>query len=143
MSKYRPKTDRKNNHRKPTELPAKFKVGFLSTLDRRTDLAKALRTNRDQIVSDLGGLDEIGHVKNALIERFVWLEAILQSLEQEMASGQIDKLGVWIQAVNSLSGLAKTLGIERKERTTDLRAYVAASTNENPSVRSNGNGAAT
>ena len=38
--KYQPKTDRKNAHRKPTTLPAKFKVGFLSLLDGRTDLAK-------------------------------------------------------------------------------------------------------
>jgi len=43
----------------------------------------------------------VGHVKNALIERFVWLEAILQTLEHEMANGKIDKaesLGRWIQA---------------------------------------------
>lgn len=127
--KYKPKTDRKNGHHKPTTLPAKFKVGFLSTLDRRTDLAKSLRSNRNAIVEDAGGPDEIGHVKNALVERFVWLEAILQSIEQEMAGGQIDKLGTWIQAVNSLSGLAKTLGIERKQRTIDLKTYLVNGNN--------------
>ena len=87
MSKYKPKTDRKNGHHKPTKLPAKFKAGFLSTLDKRTDLAKALKSNRDAIVADIGGPDEVGHIKLALVERFVWLEAMLQSLEQAMASG--------------------------------------------------------
>ena len=71
MSKYRPKTDRKNGHSKPTTLPPKFKPGFLTTLDARTNIAKALRANRDEIVSDIGGLAEIGHIKLSLVERFV------------------------------------------------------------------------
>ena len=114
MSKYRPKTDRKNGHHKPQTLPKKFQPGFLTTLDARTNIAKALRANRDEIVADIGGLAEIGHIKLSLVERFCWLETVLQMLEDEMASGSIGKLGVWIQAVNSLSGLAKCLGVERK-----------------------------
>lgn len=110
---------RMNVQHRPQTLPEKFKVGFLATLDGRTDLAKALRANHDAIVADIGGAVEIGHVKSALIERFVWLEAILQTIESEMAQGQIGKaeaLGRWIQAVNSLAGLAKVLGVERKAR---------------------------
>ena len=102
---------------KKQTLPIKFKAGFLAALDGRTDLAKVLRENYDNIVSDIGGTSEIGHVKGALIERFVWLEGILQSIEFEMVSGQASKtesIGRWIQAVNSLSGLAKVLGVERK-----------------------------
>jgi hypothetical protein len=140
---YKPKTSRKNANHKPTTLPVKFKPGFLSLLDGRTDLAKGLRANRDAIVADAGGPEEIGHVKNALVERFVWLEALLQSIEQEMANGAIDKLGVWIQAVNSLSGLAKTLGIERQQRTVDLRQYLGSNGHGNDDARANGNGAAT
>jgi hypothetical protein len=127
--KYQPKTDRKNGHRKPTSVPAKFKPGFLSTLDRRTDLAKALRANRDAIVRDVGGQEDVGHVKNALVERFCWLECVLQTIEQEMAGGNVDRLGVWIQATNSLSGLAKVLGIEPKQRTVDLKTYLVNGSN--------------
>jgi len=104
------------SHRLGT-VPEKFRAGFLSALDGRTDLAKALRANYEAVVADAGGRDEVGHVKAALVERFVWLEAILQTLEQEMAQGKIDKgeaLGRWIQAVNALSGLAKVLGVERR-----------------------------
>jgi hypothetical protein len=73
--------------------------------------------NYDEIVADIGGLDDVGHVKRALIERFVWLEAILQTIEHELVQGEINKaeaLGRWIQAVNSLSGLAKVLGVDKK-----------------------------
>jgi hypothetical protein len=112
----RPKRE-KYEATKPQAVPTKFKLGFLESLDKRTDLARALRANYDAIVADIGGLDDMSHVKKVLVERFVWLEAILQSIEHELVSGQIDKseaLGRWIQAVNSLSGLAKVLGVERK-----------------------------
>lgn len=101
------------------KLPEKFSVGFLSDLDGRTDLARALRANRDAIVTDLGGDEELSHVKNALVERFVWLEGILHSIEHDMAKGQAPKteaIGKWVQAVNSLSGLAKVLGTDRQNR---------------------------
>jgi len=117
--RYKRKTNRPYVNGKAQEVPAKFKAGFLATLDERTALAKSLRANYASIVADVGGRDDVGHVKNALVERFVWLEAILSTIESEMAAGTIDKgeaLGRWIQAVNSLAGLAKVLGVERKAR---------------------------
>src|SRR4051812_18598348 len=103
--------------RKATTLPDQFQAGFLATLDGRSELARILRDNYKAIVNDIGSPDDIGHVKSALIERFVWLEAIIQTVEQEMATGVVgksDALGRCIQGVNALSGLAKVLGIERK-----------------------------
>lgn len=115
---YVRKTDRKNQSDKQA-LPIKFKVGFLESLDKRTDLAKALRADYESIVADIGGRDDVGSVKSALVERFVWLRVILETLEHELAHGLTDKseaLGKWIQAVNALSGLGKVLGVERKAR---------------------------
>ncbi|MEZ6119026.1 MAG: hypothetical protein R3C28_20995 [Pirellulaceae bacterium] len=100
-----------------TNVPSKFKAGFLKEMDGRCDLAKTLRQNYEAIIADVGGIHEVSHVKNALVERFVWLESILQTLEHEMATGQIDRaeaLGRWIAAVNSMSALAKTLGLDRR-----------------------------
>lgn len=108
---------RTNAKHKPENLPVKFQAGFLSTLDGRTELARALRANRQAIVEDIGGEADLSHIKSALVERFVWLEGILQTIEHEMASGRIDKseaLGRWIQGLNAMSGLAKALGVERK-----------------------------
>ncbi len=83
-------------------------------MDSRTQLAKSLQASYKAIAEDVGGGETVSHVKSALIERFVWLEAILRDIEQDLAKGEADKLGRWVQAVNSLSGLAKTLGVERK-----------------------------
>lgn len=122
MAKTPPKQRSNGNGKgkgKSPDIPAKFEPGFISKLDGRTDIAKALRRNYEEIVTDIGELNEISHVKRSLIERFCWLEALLQTLEHEMATGQIDKteaIGRWIQAVNSLSGLAKVLGVEKKIR---------------------------
>jgi hypothetical protein len=44
------------------------------------------------------------------------LQAVLTKLEHDLASKPEESpdLSKWIQAVNSLSGLAKTLGVEKK-----------------------------
>lgn len=103
------------SHKLQTNVPYKFKTGFLNGLDNRCGLAKTLRQNYEDIVEDIGGAEDCSHVKSALVERFVWLEGILQTLEHQMAEGEIDKsLSKWVQAVNSLSGLAKVLGVERR-----------------------------
>lgn len=102
---------------KKSDIPERYEPGYLSKLDRRTGISKLLRQNYDIIASELGGEGEISHVKAALVERFVFLEATLGKIEADMATdpdNASDEMGRWIQAVNSLTGLAKTLGIERK-----------------------------
>ncbi|MDZ4685757.1 MAG: hypothetical protein SH850_11880 [Planctomycetaceae bacterium] len=114
---YKAKTDRKNTASKPQAVPKTFHAGFLVQLDGRTEIAKALRANFDEIVRDMGGEADLSHVKRSLVERFVWLEAILQGIEHDLATGKVDRtaaIGSWIQAVNSLSGLSKVIGTERK-----------------------------
>jgi hypothetical protein len=99
------------------ELPHSYKPGYLAQLDRRTELFQRLNGNFLSVVEDLGGASEIGHVKQALVERFVFLEAVLHKIEADLANNPDatqDLIGKWIQAVNSLTGLAKTLGIERR-----------------------------
>ena len=113
---YKPKTERKNVSHKPQALPEKFRAGFLSCMDGRSNLTKALRANYDQIVKDIGE-DNVGSVKATLVEKFVFLSVVLQSIEAEMVAGQISKseaISKWVQALNSLVGLAKVLGVERK-----------------------------
>ncbi|WP_168564992.1 hypothetical protein [Crateriforma spongiae] len=118
------KGTRKNKSHKPNKLPAKFTTGFLETLDARYAVAKQLRSNYESIVRDLGGEGAISHVRNAVIERFVFLEALLQDLEQKVISGELETdevIGRWVQAMNSLSGLAKTIGLDRAP--ADLNWY--------------------
>jgi hypothetical protein len=115
--------------RKTTSLPEKFEPGFLAKLDGRTEISRLLHSNYLAIVADLGGESELSHIKLALVERFVFLEAVLCGIESQLAVAraakakndveaarkvEVELIGRWIQAVNSLTGLAKTLGIERR-----------------------------
>lgn len=105
--------------KKPTELPSRYEKGFIQKLDGRTNLAQLLSANRDTIIDDRGGEEELSHVQKGLIERYVFLEALLNQIEVEMAntpSKRNDLLGTWIHANNSLTGLAKTIGISRAKR---------------------------
>jgi hypothetical protein len=117
--------------RKPktySDLPEKFEPGFLREFDQRTALFQRLNGIYQEIIEDVGGIASITHLKLAMIERFVFLEATLQRWEQDIAKNPDETallVSRWVQAVNSLQGLAKTIGIERRARPAgDLRAYL-------------------
>jgi hypothetical protein len=110
------------------ELPAKYELNLLQKVDRRSEVYKKLKRSYNAIVDDLGGKDELAHAKLMLVERLVFLEAVLETLEHQITTepkASPKMLSRWIQGLNSLQGLAKTIGIERKPRKAgDLRAYV-------------------
>ncbi|QDV87164.1 hypothetical protein [Planctomycetes bacterium TBK1r] len=108
---------------KPKGLPEtlteaeSIEPGFLGTMDARTRLVRALKANYEAIVSDMGGPEEVSYVRNSLAERFTFLECLLESIEQDLASGKIDRtkgLARWTQAVNSLIGLSRVIGLNRR-----------------------------
>jgi hypothetical protein len=109
------KTGRKN---KQPPLPKQFKPGFLAELDGRSLLVKALRERREAIISDLGGEGSMSTLKLTLVDRAIWLEAVITKCESELAlaadtaavSGLISR---WVQMVNALQGLVAKLGMER------------------------------
>lgn len=107
-------------------------------------MAKALRARRAEIIEDTGGEKELSRVKSALIDRFVWLECILQTWELEMvkaddttvpesAARWAEDAGRWMQAVNTLNGLASKIGLEKRSQA----AFWLAGMAETPAV-SNG-----
>ena len=120
------KGTRTNRRTKPDKAPAKFEPGFLLRLDQRTELARVLRDRYDAVAADLGGEDELSTIKAGLVERYVWLESIIQGTEHQLALIQQgddpaaaaraggELVSRWIQAVNALLGIGKTLGIERR-----------------------------
>lgn len=94
-------------------LPAKYVPDFVEQLDGRTTLGKAIRSRVEQLEVDT---QAISHAKRSLVRRAVWLEALCESQEQLLASGQAIDAGAYTQAVNALLGLLRTLGLERKQR---------------------------
>ncbi len=95
-------------------------------LDRRTDLYRSLRKRFDEIAI-ASGKQEVAPVRQSLIERFVFLEALIRKLEARAAEEELaDKtIGQWVQANNALLGLAKTIGIDAKQPNgQSLESYV-------------------
>lgn len=113
---------------KRQQLPAKYEPGFLREMDLRTGLAQRLHENFNAICDDAGGAADLAHTKLAMIERFVFLEAMLATMEQQIADGAdnaTELLGKWVQGINAMQGLAKLIGLERQARRADLKAYMA------------------
>ncbi len=114
---------------KLADIPDKYVPGFLRELDQRTDVCQRLNTAYQRIVDDAGGEENLSLVKLSLIERFVFLGEMLERWELEIVQHPNETaaaLSRWIQAVNSIQGLARAIGIEVKgRRSPNLKAYLA------------------
>ncbi|MBN2456736.1 MAG: hypothetical protein JXB29_09420 [Sedimentisphaerales bacterium] len=120
---------RTNRNTKLMKLPGKFRQGFLKDFDERTIVFQQLNSAYVEVMDDLGGINRLSHIQTALVERFIFLEFTMRNLEKEIAENQTNTgklLGRWVQSINSLSGLAKTLGLERRAKQIDcnLKDYI-------------------
>ncbi|HEY1599800.1 MAG TPA: hypothetical protein VGG64_09375 [Pirellulales bacterium] len=107
----------------------KYAPGAIAKLDQRTAVAIKLKRAYREIVSDLGGFDALSHIQLSYVERFVWLEWTLQKLETQIAKKpeRAEKImSRWIQGHNSLQGLGKILGINRRPKTLSLQEHLDA-----------------
>ena len=98
---------------KQSEIPNKYSADWLEKLDGRTTLARAVNERYESLATDLGGIDALSYQKRSLCKRAIWMEAIIEQQEAALARGQEVDQGKLTQAVNTLSGLWKTLGLER------------------------------
>ena len=98
---------------KQTEIPASYSPDFLEKLDGRSNIAKAITSRLQALETDLGGRDALSYQQRSLIKRAVWMEAIIEQQEAALARGEEVDQGKLTQAVNSLIGLLKTLGLQR------------------------------
>jgi GNAT superfamily N-acetyltransferase len=76
-------------------------------------LADAIATTRASIAG-VGGM----------VKRAVWLEAVVETFEQSLAEDRITDLGAYAQAINSLLGLYRQLGLERRPKNARTLAEV-------------------
>jgi len=109
--------------------PDKYEAGFLKTLDERTVAFRQLNDAYQEVMDDMGGQAGLSHVQVCMAERFCFLEFVLRGIEHKIATNPKESevlIGRWVQAINSLSGLAKTIGLERRRKSTiNLQEYVA------------------
>jgi hypothetical protein len=97
-------------------IPNRYTPDFAERLDKRTSIAKAIRGRIETIETDMGGAEALSHARRSLVRRVVWLEAIIEHTEQQLAAGKGIDLGGHTQAINSLLGLYRLLGLERRQR---------------------------
>ena len=101
---------------KPNDIPATYNGDWLERLDGRTAIAKAISQRLRALETDLGGHDALSYQQRSLVKRAVWMEAIIEQQESALSRGEAVDQGKLTQAVNSLMGLLKTLGLERIAR---------------------------
>jgi hypothetical protein len=76
--------------------------------------------------TDLGGRDQLSYQQRSLTKRAIWMEAIIEQQEIALSKGEEVDQGKLTQAVNSLIGLLKTLGLERRAKDVpSLAEYLA------------------
>ena len=97
-------------------VPAQYSEHWVAHLDGRTTLSRAIRARLHALQTDLGGEDSLSYQQRSLCRRAVWLEAMIEQQEFVLSKGDTVDQGRLTQAVNSLIGLYRVLGLERKPR---------------------------
>lgn len=113
-------------------IPDKYSPDFAERLDKRTSIARAICGRIESIETDMGGAEGLSHARRSLVRRAVWLEAIIEHSEQKLASGEGIDLGGHTQAINTLIGLYRLIGIERRQRPLKRLREVMEGSAESP-----------
>lgn len=112
----------KSGQTKIMRMPKPYEKGFLVGFDERTRLYACLHDSYSSILDDLGGAENCSQVKTVMVEKFVWCQFIMTSLESRVALSisqgkSPDKLfQKWLYASKTLNSLAHILGLERRAK---------------------------
>lgn len=104
-------------------LPARFVPKFWRDADRRVALVREIENRVERMKADVNA---DSYQKEVLAERAVFLLALLETSERGALEGTkpLD-LGSYVQTVNSLLGLLRSLGLERRvKKVMGLTQYV-------------------
>lgn len=114
-------------------LPDRYSNDWLKRLDKRTRVAQAVLAKIAQLEEDAGGADSLATVKRSLIRHAVWLDALVEGYEMRLAAGEEVDVGGFTQSLNSLVGLYRLIGLERRQRPArTLRDVMGANAPEKP-----------
>ena len=107
------------------DLPQRYSADWIEKLDGRTTLAKVVQSRLAELQADLGGPGALSYQERSLTRRAVWLEALIESREAALARGEEIEEGAHTQSINSLMGVWKALGLQRRAKdVTDLATYL-------------------
>jgi hypothetical protein len=98
------------------DVSARFRSGFLDTLDGRVAIAKALRHRLGLLMNDLGGLDELSYQEQSLCKRAIHLERLIEKKEEALASGEPVAEVAYFTSINSLVNVLGKIGTKRRPK---------------------------
>jgi len=102
-----------------------FTPRFLDDADQRLRVVRSIRRKVELLMRDAGGNESMQRAM--LVKHATFLHVLLETQETELAeSGSID-LGSFVQAINSLVGLLRMLGLEKRiKKAGGLASYLEA-----------------
>lgn len=103
---------------KQADIPQQYAPDWLEKLDGRTAIARAITDRLHSLEADLGGRDALSYQQRSIAKRAIWTEALIEQQEAALARGADVDFGRLTQANNSLIGLYKALGLERRAKDT-------------------------
>jgi hypothetical protein len=113
-------------HHAPVPFPQSFVPRFWEELDQRSyavrEMVRRVTVLKEHVCADSAQ-------KEILLQRVVFLSIRLETMEVSAAEGGEFDEGKYTQAVNSLLGLLKALGLENKaKKVLNLKSYVEGKT---------------
>jgi hypothetical protein len=103
-------------------LPTRFTPKFWSDADRRVALVREIEGRVERMKRDANA---DSYQKEVLAERAVFLISILETAERDAIEGNAPlDTGGYVQAINSLIGVLKALGLERRAKKLGLASYL-------------------
>lgn len=115
------KPSRKGN--KLPSLSSRFSPRFWENSDARISVVKTIRRRYQLLKEHCGG--EESYQRDLLCQRVAFISIILETQEVQAAEGGDIDLGSYIQATNGLTGLLKTLGLDKRIKSVrDLSSYL-------------------
>ncbi len=97
-------------------LPDKYSSDWMTRLDKRTRIARAVLDRIAALETDAGGAAALSHARQSLIRRAVWIEALIEGHELRLAGGEAIDIGALTQLTNTLLGLYRVIGLERRTK---------------------------
>ena len=112
----------KRNEKKLVTLPDRFVPQFWDEADGRISVVKEIRNRYRMLKQDV---QADSYQKDLLCQRVTFISIQLETMELVATETGKFNAGVYTQMVNSLMGLLKSLGLERKaKKVASLQTYI-------------------
>jgi hypothetical protein len=86
-------------------------------MDNRLAVVKRVRDRLATLLNDLGGAENLSYQEQVIAKRLVWLEALCEQVERQIAEGNTDAdVGKYTQQINTIIGIGRALGLKRRAK---------------------------